>query len=484
MQQQLDARPVRRLARLAVPALLTALCAVAHAVEPTLRRDLNALVASAAQLGATTGIEVVSVPTGEVLFARNVNAPLIPASNMKLIAGAVALEALGPDAVFATTLCAAAPIEGNGTIAGPLMLAGTGDPTLFTEHLADMAAQLRELGVRRIAGGLTLDSNCIADRGMGEGWLATDENRSFAAQICGLCANWNCIEITVMPGSGAGAPAQVQIEPVTGYVQIGIEATTAPASGPTDLAIYRDTGQNRFIASGTIALGHEPVTVRRTVHEPDLYVGTLLREALLGAGIVAEGRVRRGVLSPEARVLAFHHSTPVGEIFTAMMKYSANLTCEQLYRVASFVREGRGAEKASEGLARSLLEAAGADLSGLQFADASGLSKSNRLTAHAITCLLRHMWLQSPHAGVFFDSLPIAGVDGTLEKRMIGTAAENNLRGKTGTMRGVSSLSGYVITRGGEPLCFAILMNGFKGDPMAVQQIQDRIGVRLAELRR
>jgi len=194
--------------------------------------------------------------------------------------------------------------------------------------------------------------------------------------------------------------------------------------------------------------------------------------------------VRHGTLPPQAHVLASHRSRPLRRIFTPMMKYSANLTCEQLYRAASYVHDGLGTEAASEKLARALLEDAGADLSGLRLADASGLSKNNQLTADAITCLLRHMWLRSAHAGVFFDSLPIAGVDGTLKKRMVGTAAENNLRAKTGTMRGVSSLSGYVITRGGEPLCFAILMNGFTGDPTPVQQLQDRIGARLAELRR
>jgi PBP4 family serine-type D-alanyl-D-alanine carboxypeptidase len=449
-----------------------------------LARELNSLVGGAARLGATTGIAVVSIPTGEVLFARNAGASLVPASNMKLISGAVALEELGTDAVFATTLATAAPIESDGTIAGPLVLAGTGDPTLHTEGLVEMARQLRGLGVRRVAGDLIVDSNCIADRGMGEGWLTADENRSFAAQISGLCANWNCVEVTVLPGYQAGAPARVEIEPVTSYVQIEVQATTAARRRATELVIYRDTGQNSLMVKGTIAVGHEPVTVRRTVHEPDLYVGTVMSEALLLAGVVVEGQVRRGVLPAEARVLAIHCSAPIGRIFTAMMKYSANLTCEQLYRVASYVRRGRGSEAASEALARSLLQAAGADVSGLRLADASGLSKNNRLTARAMARLLRHMWLRSPYAGAFFDSLPIAGVDGTLRKRMIGTAAENNLRAKTGTMRGVSSLSGYVTTHDGEPLCFAILMTGFSGNPSPVKQVQDRIGGCLAELRR
>ncbi|MFQ5810361.1 MAG: D-alanyl-D-alanine carboxypeptidase/D-alanyl-D-alanine-endopeptidase, partial [Armatimonadota bacterium] len=274
MQQRCDTRRLRRLAGLAVLAQLLALHSVAHAADPTLGRELDSLVADAARLGATTGIEVVSIPTGEVLFARNANAPLVPASNMKLISGAVALEELGTGAVFATALSTAAPVESDGTMAGPLVLAGTGDPTLHTEGLVEMAGQLRELGVLRIAGDLIVDSNCIADRGMGEGWLATDENRSFAAQISGLCANWNCVEITVIPGYRAGAPAHVEIEPVTSYVQIEVQATTAPPRQGTRLIVYRDTGRNAFVVKGTIAVGHEPVTVRRTVHEPDLYAGT------------------------------------------------------------------------------------------------------------------------------------------------------------------------------------------------------------------
>ena len=484
MKNQLHARLFRRSALPAILVQVLGLCSLAHAAEPSLRRDLNALVASAAQLGATTAVEVVSVPTGEVLYARNARAPLIPASNMKLISGAVALETLGGDAVFATTVSAIAPVDAEGTIAGPLILAGTGDSTLQTADLAGIARQLRQLGVRRVTGDLIVDSDCFAERGMGEGWLPTDENRSFAAQICGLCVNWNCVEITVSPGLEAGAPVLMAIEPMTSYVRLQVLATTVPAGRPAALIIYRNTGENTFIVNGSIALADEPMTLRRTVHEPDLYVGHVLNEALMAAGVVVEGAVRRGTLPPDAMVLAFHHSEPIRGIFTAMMKYSANLTCEQLYRVASFVHEGQGAESASERLARSLLEAAGADVSRLRFADACGLSKQNRLTARAITSLLRHMWLHSPEAELFVDSLPIAGVDGTLQKRMVGTAAENNLRAKTGTLNGVCSLSGYVIARDGEPLCFAVLMNGFNGGPTPVQQIQDAIGARLAEVRR
>lgn len=463
---------------------LLALHCTAAAGEPTLHRDLNALLASAAGAGATTAIEVVSVPTGEVLFAKNAHVPLIPASNMKLISGAVALECLGPDTVFTTTLCAADPINSDGTIAGPLVLAGTGDPTLQTAGLEDMVRQLSRLGVRRVAGDLVVDSECFAERGTGAGWLPADENRSYAAQICGLCVNWNCIEITVSPGDRAGAPALVRMEPQTTYVRLRTLASTVAEGRRTRLSVYRNSGQNSFVVRGEIALAREPVTVRRTVHEPDLYAGHLLREALQGAGVDVEGKVRRGRLPDEATVLAFHHSPPIRSIFRPMMKYSANLTSEQLYRVASYVREGRGSEERSERLARSLLEEAGADASSLRLADASGLSTDSRLTVHALTCLLRHMWLRSSYADVFFDALPVAGVDGTLRKRMVGTAAENNLRAKTGTLRGVSSLSGYVITPDGEPLCFAILMNGFKGSPSRVKQIQDRIGARLARVRR
>ena len=484
MWHRFTAPLVRGLLHLAVFAQLLALHSPVRAAEPSLRRDLDAIVQSATALGATTAVEVVSVPTGEVLYSRNARVPLIPASNMKLISGAVALDCLEPETVFATTLSAAAPPDANGTIPGPIVLAGTGDPTLYTEDLIEIATQLRALGVRRVAGDLIVDSECIADRGMGEGWLLRDENRSFAAQISGICLNWNCVEIIVSPGYGPGAPALVDLDPVTAYVQIEVPATTVAPGQGTRLVIYRNTGGNKFVVKGTIALEHEPVTIRRTVHEPDLYVGQVLREVLPAVGVVVEGDVRRGRLPRDATVLAFHHSASIRRLFTAMMKYSANLTCEQLYRVASYIREGQGSEKASERMARSLLEAADAELSGLQFADASGLSRGNRLTARAITDLLRYMWLTSPHADLFFDSLPVAGVDGTLRKRMVGTAAENNLRGKTGTLRGASSLSGYVITRDGEPVCFAIIMNGFNGGATPIRRIQDRIGARLAEVRR
>lgn len=449
-----------------------------------LRGRLSSLVAHPGLRGAGVGVEVADLATGEVLFDYNALQPLTPASVMKLVSGATALEYLGPEHVFLTTAAAADPIGPDGALAGDLYLVGSGDPTVQTADLKALAAELRQAGLRRVSGNIMADAGCFADMGPGSGWDPRDEDYRYAAEIAGLALNWNALEVAVVPAKSVGRPAEIRTIPRTGYV--GLENSTRTVSGSRRGIISADrrSGTNILKVSGTIGRWHAPVTCIRTVHEPDLYAACVFREALVAAGIAVEGQHARGRTPEQALVLAQHQSKPLRDIFVPMMKHSANLTAECLYRTASFAVEGQGSAFASARLACALLEAAGADTGPLVLADASGLSRRDRLTADCLVRLLRYMWLRGAYPDVFVDALPIAAVDGTLKKRMAGTRAANNLRAKTGTLTGVCSLAGYVVSADGELLCFAILMSGYQGGADRPRRIQDQMGVALAEFRR
>lgn len=452
-----------------------------------LDRFRNAMASLAAHKSLSrqrTGIEIISLRDDAVVYSYNAHKPLVPASNMKIVAGIVALQSLGPDFRFRTTVRARSEAVNRkaATVAGDLYLVGSGDPTLCTADLKEMAASLRAAGVTEVTGDVVADSSCFADRGFWRNWEQRHRGKRYAPEISGLTLNWNGIEIVVAPAAKIGAPAMVRSIPRTAYVTIEGRVTTAPGSRTARLSItVRD---NAVTASGRLSKSHAPVTVRRLIHDPDLYAAQVFKEALEAHGISVEGGVRREKAPNGAITLAAHESAPLQDIVTPMMKHSANLTAENLLRAASIPIAGQGSVHASAALALQILERAGADTDEVRIADASGLSGKNRLSADALARLLRYAWRADIHPDVLVGALPVAGVDGTLSNRCRANGARNAVCAKTGTLSGACTLSGYAATADGDLLCFSFLMNDFSGGAAKVRSIQDRMCSLMAALRR
>jgi D-alanyl-D-alanine carboxypeptidase/D-alanyl-D-alanine-endopeptidase (penicillin-binding protein 4) len=475
---------LRYLRRIVPVVFALALATHCGADVAALRQQLASLVAHPGLRGATVGVEVASVRSGDVLFASNHGRPVTPASTMKLVSGAVALESLGPDYVFLTRAVSAQALRADGVLAGDLTLVGAGDPTLQTADLKGLAKQLQAAGLRRVTGDILADDSLFGERGTHETWETDDLPYGYAAEISALSLNWNCIELVVVPNAQANRRAEVRTIPRTGYVEIESSVRTVSGSRTCGIGVTRGPQSNLFRVGGRIGRSHAPYSVRRTIHDPDLYAAQVFREALEAGGMAVEGTATRGLAPENAAVLAQHSSAPLCDIYVPMAKHSANLTAEGLFRAASAAVTGQGSAAASAELALMLLREAGADVAPLVIADGSGLSRRNALTADSLVCLLRHMWLASPVNQTFVEGLPIAGVDGTLEDRMEGTPAENNLRAKTGTLDGVCALAGYVVSQDGELLAFAILMSGYAGSADRPRRIQDQIGAALAAFHR
>ena len=457
--------------------------------EHLLAEDMRRILDHPDLAPMTVGVKVVSPVTGRTLFSRHSDRLFHPASNTKLFTALGVLRTMGPDYRYLTSVFADGDAFARGdTLHASLYLLGRGDPLLESAHLDSLAAIVAERsGARVIAGDIVVDDAYLDGIPYGEGWMWDDVQYSYSAALNALSVNGNSVMIGISPGAAVGAPVTVRVDPPTTAVAFEVQAPTT-AAGDTaalePLRVERDwpSRSNRITVTGRLGMDAEERVYYRSVEEPGLYAGKLFRDALQARGIRVTGPVRRGITPTRAQALASFRSSPVTDALARLLKYSSNLTAELL--VKTMGRHATGETGTSvDGLAelrRVLADYIGLDPDAYRFADGSGLSWYNYVSPDQIADLLTAAYHDAEIGGHFREALPIAGVDGSLRNRMKDTPAMGNLRAKTGTLTGVSCLSGYVYTRDGEPLVFSIMMNNFVGPASTARRTQDEIGVLLA----
>ncbi|MBB4933490.1 D-alanyl-D-alanine carboxypeptidase/D-alanyl-D-alanine-endopeptidase (penicillin-binding protein 4) [Lipingzhangella halophila] len=490
---------VLTVAGLTATALLAPLAAPASAADAgsgvdDLRSDLDALLDDPALDGATSGVVVRSLDRGDVLYEHAADTALIPASNMKLLTSVAALDVLGPDHTFDTTVSAAEEPSG-GVVEGDLYLTGTGDPSLTSDAFDDLAAEVAGSGVTEVTGDLLADDTWFDTQRLHPDWEADDEPYYYAAQISALTVAANddldtgVVNVTASPGGASGDPVEVRLDPAAGNLDLTNEASTGTPGSAAALDVHREPGTNQFTATGSLPAGGTDFSTLRTVHEPTDHAVHVFAGALEDHGVKVRGGVDRGT-GPEApedaAELASAESAELSELLVPFMKLSNNGHAEILVKAMGRESAGEGSWQAGTAETAAALDRLGAELGEHELSDGSGLARSNQLTANGVAGVLRAA-LDEPWAADWEDSLPVAGAEnrmqgGTLSERMRGTPAEANVRAKTGSLSGVSALSGYVTGNGGEELAFAVLNNGFEG--AAPRDVQDAIAVRLAEFSR
>jgi D-alanyl-D-alanine carboxypeptidase/D-alanyl-D-alanine-endopeptidase (penicillin-binding protein 4) len=460
-------------ARVLLAATLAALASVAPAasreVSPAaLRRDLDRIVGRPALAHAWWGIEVRSLRSGRVVYARDAEKNFKPASTLKIVTTAAVLDAFGPDARLRTSVETAGRLDGFGRILGDVYLVGRGDPNLSgrfhagraTATLEELAEALRASGVRRIEGRLVGHEGLFPGDRRGDDWAWGDLVWSYGAEVSALSFNDNAAQLSAAPGERVGDPLLVERDPPSAHYAVVSTATTSPAGSAPDLALRADPGANVFRLSGTWPLGGEAWRGNVAVADPARYAVSVFADVLLAKGIRVIGAVETSsaALPPGLRVLAARDSEPMSEIVKVVNKRSQNLHTEMLLRLLAAKVKGEGTVAAGHEAVEDFLRRLRVPVESWSLQDASGLSRSDILTPHGLAALLAAMD-RHPQAAVFRDSLPIAGVDGTLEGRMKGTPAQGRVLAKTGSLRHVNALAGYATTRGGERLAFAIVIN-------------------------
>lgn len=438
---------------------------------------------------ARWGVAVVSLRDGRTLYERDAERLFLPASNMKLYTTAAALDLLGADYRWRTSVYASAPPDGKGIIDGDLTLYGRGAPDLAahvtkqtpTDDLKQLADDLYQRGVRRVRGRVVGDESYLRGDVLGDGWLWTDVQWYFGAEPSALTVDSNEVTVSVAPSAKVGEQATVRVLPETDYVHVTNDTDTVARGVRPSIGITRGLSDNEVRVWGALPAGQPGYGARLAVYHPALWAAQLFRRELQARGIAVEGdattrdaRVRSDERFDPAQAveLAAVTSAPLGEIAHATNKESINLNAELLLRTLghergpSYAPEAdaertrlRGDDEAGVAVVRRWLrESAGANVDHLALHDGSGLSRLDLITPAATVKLLVRM-TQSSAAAVFHDSLPLAGRDGTLVGRLRGARTIEHISAKTGTLTYVHALSGYATTSAGEPLAFSIICN-------------------------
>ncbi|UCF20070.1 MAG: D-alanyl-D-alanine carboxypeptidase/D-alanyl-D-alanine-endopeptidase [Gemmatimonadota bacterium] len=459
--------------------------------------EFDEIFADPAFRNANWGVMVQSIETGEILYRQNAEKLFMPASNNKLVTAAVALTRLGPDHRFLTRVAATARPETDGTLTGDLIIVGGGDPAISERFYDDdplavfraWADSLKARGVERIAGNIVGDDNLFDDVHLGPGWAWDYLDAYYAAEIGALLYNEGAVTYRIVPGDSLGAAAGLVSLPPTDYLALAADITTVADSTEISIRAERRPFTNEARLWGSIWIGQDTVTRYIAPHDPTLFFVTVLRETLESQGIDVGGAAidadSLDVYPPaDTLVTLFTHESPtLTEIVKPFLKRSQNQIGEMLLRYLGVVETDTGSVAAGRRAVEATLTDWGIPESSYIYVDGSGLSRYNYLSPDAIVRLLRVM-ARGPEFDVFYDALPIAGVDGTLRSRMKGTLAENNARAKTGYISNSRALSGYVTTRDGELLAFSIIVNNFDESVDAAEYLQDLAIERLANFSR
>jgi D-alanyl-D-alanine carboxypeptidase/D-alanyl-D-alanine-endopeptidase (penicillin-binding protein 4) len=457
-----------------------------------LRRDIDAILAAAPLARSYWGIAVKSARNEETLYSLNSGKLLMPGSLMKIVTLAAAADRLGWDYTFETNLMIAGSVDA-GSLDGDLIVAGSGDPSIVedgvaTELFGAWAEVLKSTGIRSIAGRIVGDDNAFDDDPWGPGWAWDDLAGRDAAPISALQFNENVVQAAIAPGAAAGLPAVISFTPDKNTLEVENHLVTEPPG--TILSVTaRRAGPGTVALSGTIPSGVEPFVRILAVDNPTLYFVTALRAALVAHGIEVRGAaididdIADPPPADRRTTIATHRSLPLSELSLRLMKNSQNLYAETLLKTLGATGESPTLESGRMVVA-DVLTAWGVPPAGLVQVDGSGLSRYNYVTADTVTAVLSHIHRDDRLRVPFEASLPIAGRDGTLAARMKGTAAEGNVRAKSGTLANVRSLAGFVTSADGEPLIFVIMANNFGTMPEVAISAIDAIAARLAEFRR
>ena len=445
----------------------------------SLKSQIDALLPDSLFPPASVGIKIFSLTKNETLYEVNPSLLFVPASNEKLFTAAATLDALGSEYPLTTRLYF------DTTSASKVFVKGFGDPLLSSENLDSIASELSVVLPSNRPWTLVGDVSYFDSLYWGSGWMWDDEPDPTAMFITPLSVNSNTISVLVKPGNGSGDPVIVTTEPVTDFVEIENAGVTTADSIKERIVVSRRWMErsNTVTVAGQMRVLDSTITRTVSVWKPERYTLTLLSERLRANGLEIGGVELDTV--PLAASEVFVHSHRLDSALAFALKQSDNLAMENLLKILGAEKRGvPGTAMNGISVIKEFLSREGIDTAKLVLADGSGVSRYNLTSADIIVQLLQAMYKDPEHFETFYNSLPNAGVDGSLSNRMKGTSAEGRLHAKTGTLNGVSALSGYVRTADGELLAFSMMMQNFPSSAQRYRAVQDNIGKFLSTLKR
>jgi D-alanyl-D-alanine carboxypeptidase/D-alanyl-D-alanine-endopeptidase (penicillin-binding protein 4) len=444
---------------------------------------------------AQVGLYVESVDNGEIIFTHNEYKLFISASNMKIFTTATALLRFGPGFTYKTNIYQSSTIT-DSVLKGDLIVRGSGDPSLASRYsngdsrllFRDWADSLLSKGIKKIEGNLIGDASYFQTDALGYGWQWDDEPYSYSAQISALTFNDNCVDVTVVAGDNIGETPKVYLSPPTSYVSIDNKAVTTPPDSIRSLSLTRPRLQNKILIRNEIPLNKPKTTKSISIEDPAMFFIHVLHEVLNEKGIEISGDLKvvknPGQIDYSDHSLIFTHQSPsLADIINVVNKRSQNLYAEQLLATIAAEYGKNASAAAGIEVVYNTLARMGISKNEISMRDGSGLSRFNLISPHSVSLLLRYMF-KHKYYPYFYNSLPIAGIDGTLGSKMKKTPAEGVVRAKTGTVGHVRNLSGYVKSKNGEEFIFSLLVNNYLLPTPSINNLQNQIGNLLATFER
>ena len=495
------------------------------------RARVDAALTQSREQKAFWGIVVADGDSGEVLYELNADRFFTPASNAKIFTSTLALSMLGPDFHFHTTLETTGQLGGDGRLAGDLVLVGRGDPDLSnrkfpfagkvertgpTEAIfAEMVESAAAKGLKEVDGDVVADDSYFPYDPYPAGWSVGDLYFTFGAPVSALAFNDNSFTVEVSPALREGDPAALVIEPPAALDSFAHELSTGLSSGKPNFSVVRQPGEKFILLRGSIPVGHTPIKLDLAMPDPAYVAARTLKQTLETAGVHVTGDIRvqhaappqpfdattlatlttpatpniapiPGALSKDVArvvntlVLAEHISPTLLESIRVTNKVSQNLHAELFLRTVAREKTGIGSTDAGIWVEQNFLKTTGIADGDVVLSDGSGLSRDDLVTPRAVVQLLRYV-AQQPWGLDYISTLPIAGMDGTLENRMKGTAASGRILAKTGSLEHVRAMSGYATTLRGEHLVFTIFGNNNPEHGHDATAAMDAIGIAMVE---
>ena len=451
-----------------------------------LRSKINKLVDDPFFNRTEIAINIFDLTDGKSLFRDNDKLLLHPASNMKILTSITGLLNLGEYYTFRTDLFHTGVIV-NDTLYGDIIVVGGFDPDFTTTDLDSLVRIIKSLGIQIITGGIYADISKKDSLYWGNGWMWDDDPEPSAPYLSALNIEDNSINVFV-EGTEVDSVASVMLIPETNFVSVENNSKTVSAISPNRFNIYRDWvgKKNKIIVEGEVrnasVIDSADHKVKVNILYPEKYFLTLFKEHLEKEGIRINKEAGIWRL-PENTVYLSSIFRSVDSVLSDLNKESDNLNAEMIIYAIAYQDSGAPAY-AKDGLSAvyRFIDSLGLDPDDYFIADGSGVSHYNLVSAELLVEALKYLYYKRKDLfDLFYESLSIAGVDGTLEKRMWDTPAEGNLHGKTGTLRGVSALSGYVTAKNGNLIAFSILIQNFVERYSTARRFQDKICVMLSE---
>lgn len=481
------------------------------------KRDVDAALADPAVQKAFIGVLIVDAATLQPVYELNAGRYFTPASNTKLFTTVLAMSTLGPDYHFRTTIeTSGGTLDSSGRLRGDLVLVGRGDPDFSNRRipydagnpidgpsdkpLAELADAVVAKGVKEIDGDIVGDDSYFPYEPYPDGWAIGDLPEDYGAAVSAICFDDNGLDIKITPGDHVGSPAGVTVEPWPGYDVYDFSITTGAADSAPDFHTVMEPGSKKFLIRGSIPFGHATTDLGAAMPEPAIYTASVLKQMLIARGIRVTGNARAlhappapenpptasapAVVAPSTTppplVLAERDSPPLIEIVRVLNKVSQNLHAEILLRTVAKEKTGMGSLAGGLKIEQQFLTSIGVPLGDVLVDDGSGLSRENLVTPRAVIALLEYV-RQQPWGDAFVTTLPVAGLDGTLEHRMNGTPAESRIQAKTGSVARVQAISGFATTVRGEHLIFSMFDNHNGGPGRDAEKILDAIAVAMVQ---